>query len=424
MTTDTEQPPEPEQSTAGAAAAADGADLIGPVTVGPVAHGGHCVARYEGRVIFVRHALPGERVLVRVTDATHRNFWRADAVTIIDPSPDRVEPDCPIAGPGRCGGCDFQHVDLAAQRRLKAEVLSEQLKRLAGIEPNVWVEPVDGDSDDGPDAGRRGERWRTRMRYLFDQHGRPGLRVHRSHAVIPLPEEGCRIAVDSINRPPSGVGTEETVGVAAGDGVHWVGEQDPSTTVTEYAAGRTWQLDARAFWQVHRAAAELLTGVVLQGLQPARGETALDLYCGVGLFSGALADAGCRVIGVENSRQAVAGARNNLADVGQRARFVQSRVDRALSRPRGRGALPPRVDLVVLDPPRSGAGGTVISQISRRAPRAIGYVACDPAALARDLGILFEHGYRIDSLRAFDLFPMTHHMECVAILSPGPAGGP
>lgn len=393
-----------------AEAPADG-QLIGPLTIGPVAHGGHCVARHEGRVIFVRHTLPGEHVMARVTDATRASFWRADAVEIIDASPDRVQPGCPIAGPGRCGGCDFQHVDLAGQRRLKADVLREQLWRLAGVEMDVPVEPAEAsDSDAGYD-------WRTRMRYLIDDHGRPGLRAHRSHAVIELPADGCRIADPAISTPSSIDGADEVVGVAAGSGTYWLKDSDRPVPVTEHAAGRVWQLDAREFWQPHVAAAGLLSQVVLEGLRPMPGETAMDLYCGVGLFSGALADAGCRVTGVESSRSAVAAARNNLADVNDRVRFVPSRVDRALSRPRGRDSLPSRVDLVVLDPPRSGAGRKVISQISRRLPRSIAYVACDPAALARDLGILAEQGYRIDSLRAFDLFPMTHHMECVAILS-------
>jgi len=397
--------------------------LIGPVTVGPIAHGGHCVARHEGRVIFVRHALPGEMVMITITDAAQASYWRGDATEILDPSPDRIAPACSISGPGGCGGCDFQHVDPAAQSALKTAVLAEQLHRLAGLDLQVPVESVlrsglrseltSGQTAELPEDGSG---WRTRMRYLFDDQGRPGLRAHRSHRVIPLPPEGCRIASPAIARPADGGQPGgELIAIDAADGVHWLSEGDRAV-VTEHAMGRDWELAGDGFWQVHPAAADLLATTVLDGLQPVPGETAFDLYCGVGLFSGVLADAGCRVTGVESSRVAVAAARRNLAVAGSRARFHAARVDRALSTPRGRGALPTSVDLVVLDPPRSGAGRKVVEQIVRRRPRAIAYVACDPAALARDLGYLLKDSYELGSLRAFDLFPMTQHFECVAIL--------
>ncbi len=354
--------------------------LIGPVDVGPIAHGGHCVARQEGRVIFVRHALPGEQVMISLTDDRHDRFWRADAVEVISASPHRVPVRCPIAGPGLCGGCDFQHVDLAAQRRLKTAVVAEQLRRLAGI---TWSGPVvDVSTPDTAD----GLHWRTRMRYVRDEAGRVGLRAHRSRRVVPLPEGGCRIAAP---------------GALTGD----------EGIVTEYAAGRSWQVAADGFWQVHPAAADTLVMAMLTGLQPAAGEHAFDLYCGVGLFAGALADAGCRVWGLEDSRSAVDLARQNLSDVADRVRLMSARVERGLAR------LPRRVDLVVLDPPRSGAGRSVIEQIASRRPRAIAYVACDPAALARDLATAQALGYAPASITAYDLFPMTHHVECVAILT-------
>ena len=390
--------------------------VVGPVTVGPIAHGGHCVARHEGRVIFVRHALPGETVMITITDTGQSSYWRGDATKIIKPSPDRIVPACPISGPGGCGGCDFQHVTPAAQRGLKSDVLAEQLGRLAGLDVRIPVEEV-------PQGEARAEAtdavgWRTRMRYLIDDHGRPGLRAHRSHRVIALPAEGCRIASPAISRPSGELpGDGELIAIDAADGLHWLGV-DERQVITEHAIGRDWELAGDGFWQVHPRAADLLATTVLDGLRPEPGETAFDLYCGVGLFSGALADAGCRVTGVESSRGAVAAARRNLADAGPRARFHAARVDRALAAPRGRGALPGSVDLVVLDPPRSGAGRKVVEQIVRRRPRAIAYVACDPAALARDLGYLQNQSYELDSLRAFDLFPMTQHFECVAILHP------
>jgi tRNA/tmRNA/rRNA uracil-C5-methylase (TrmA/RlmC/RlmD family) len=387
------------------------ATLLGPIEVGPVAHGGHCVARYEGRVIFVRHALPGEQVLVTITDDSHDRFWRADAVQILAPSPDRVTPPCPIAGPGMCGGCDFQHVDLAAQRRLKAEVVAEQLHRLAGIHWPGIVEAVD------TPGTRAGLGWRTRMRYHVDDRGRAGLRAHRSQAIVPLPINGCALA--DPRTPPvarrlwspgaelvSAAGTTGTALMVDGQLID--GDHD----LLERAAGRSWTVDAADFWQVHPAAADTLVATVLDGLAPRPGEGAFDLYCGVGLFAGALLDAGCRVWCLESSTAAIELAAHNLSDAADRVRLRADRVERGLRR------LPKRTGLIVLDPPRTGAGPAVMKAVASRRPRAIAYVACDPAALARDLGIAADLGYRPSSIRAFDLFPMTAHVECVAILKP------
>jgi tRNA/tmRNA/rRNA uracil-C5-methylase (TrmA/RlmC/RlmD family) len=139
------------------------------VEVGPIAHGGHCVARHEERVVFVRHALPGERVVVSVTEGEDDDrFWRGDAVSVLTPSPDRVPAPCPYAGPGLCGGCDFQHATPVAQRALKADVVREQLSRLAGIDLEVSVEEV-------PPLLR----WRSRMRYVALPDGARGLHLHR-----------------------------------------------------------------------------------------------------------------------------------------------------------------------------------------------------------------------------------------------------
>lgn len=399
-------------------------DVVGPVRVEAIAHGGHCVARYQGRVIFVRHALPGEQVLVTLTDLGHSRYWRGDATTILDPDPDRVEPACEIAGPGGCGGCDFQHVALPAQRRLKSEVVVEQFRRLAGIDCPVTVEPVPQHDPATDEPAGRGFGWRTRMRYPIDETGRAGLHPHRSHRVVPLPDAGCRIAHPDLARPEAtadaAAGPDaELAGVAAADGTHWF-PADAVPVVTEQAAGRTWQLPGDGFWQVHPAAADVLVEAVLSGLDPRPGERAFDLYCGSGLFAGVLADRGCVMTCVESDPAGLQSARHNLADARPRVRFIRGRVDRTLSQPRGKDRLPGRTDLVVLDPPRSGAGRKVVDQIVRRRPRAVAYVACDPAALARDTGYLLGSGYVLDSLRAFDLFPMTHHVECVGVFTAPP----
>jgi tRNA/tmRNA/rRNA uracil-C5-methylase (TrmA/RlmC/RlmD family) len=377
------------------------------VDIGAIAHGGHCVARHEGRVIFVRHAIPGERVQVIVTDGdTDSRFLRADAVEILAASSDRVDAPCPYAGPGRCGGCDFQHISTARQRALLAEVVAEQLQRLAGIEWPVEVEAVPGD------AGGLG--WRTRVRFTATADGRLGLYRHRSHEVEPI--DRCLIAhpdlpdVEPVLR--AGAHSAEAVVTALGDQAV-VTDRADAPVVMERADGRLFRVQAGDFWQVHPGAPEVLTHAVVHGLKPEAGDRCWDLYAGVGLFSAALAGevgpAG-RVTAVESHRRALDHARANLSDLPQ-VRCVTDRVDRFV---RGRAAQG-RVDLVVVDPPRAGVGAAVIKAIARSKPRALAYVACDPASLARDLKTLAGEGYRLDSLRAFDIFPMTQHVECVAI---------
>ena len=400
--------------------------VVGPVEVGPVAHGGHCVARLDvgdggpGRVVFVRHALPGERVLLTLTDTSHARFWRADATDVLVASPERVEPRCPVAGPGLCGGCDWQHASLPEQRRLKAAVVAEQLQRLAGL---TWTGEVEAvpvpDAAGGSVDGGLG--WRTRMRYHADDHGRAALRVHRSSDLVPVPDEGCPIASP---RTPAVTGRTWPAGaevVAGGSPTGSAllvdrrveatrGDANPDGGLRETVRGRAYAVPPGGFWQVHPAAATVLVDAVLAGLAPQPGERAFDLYCGVGVFAGALVDAGAQVWGLESGRAAVAAARTNLADAGGRARFTAELVERGLAR------LPKATDLVVLDPPRSGAGARVVREIAARRPRAVAYVACDPAALARDLATADKHGYNPTSIRAFDLFPMTQHVECVVVL--------
>ncbi|HEX5090998.1 MAG TPA: TRAM domain-containing protein [Nocardioides sp.] len=358
------------------------------VEVGPVAHGGHFVARLGdgGRVVFVRHALPGERVVVEVTEGTEGDrFWRGDAVEVLEPSPDRVTPPCPYAGPGRCGGCDFQHVSLPRQRELKAEVVREQLSRLAGLAVDVVVEPVPGD----PPHEHDGLRWRTRQRLVTLRDGsslassgtgseeRKGMRKYRSHEVIEV--DDCLIAGAPADHVVRGVGFE---------------------------------VEDDGFWQVHPGAPEVLVDTVLSFLAPEPGESVLDLYAGVGLFArflaAAVGDPGLVTL-VEGDRRACAHAEVNVPG----AIALSGDVGDVLT-----GLRPVPVDLVVLDPPREGARRTVVDAVAARQPRAVAYVACDPAALARDVAGFAGHGYALERLRAFDLFPMTHHVECVALLRP------
>jgi tRNA/tmRNA/rRNA uracil-C5-methylase (TrmA/RlmC/RlmD family) len=402
--------------------------------VGPVAHGGHCVARApDGHVVFVRHALPGERVRAVVTEQ-RKGFLRADAVEVLSASPDRVAPPCPWAGPGRCGGCDFQHATLSAQRELKASVVREQLRRLAGYSEErvaalgLTVEELPGTPD--------GLGWRTRVQYTVDASGRAGLLKHRSHEVVPV--DHCRIAHPAVQASPvleqewADLDSLEVIAGAEPNGrsassraeVTVLGTRgrgrpmlvDGPAKVRERAVGRDWSLPAEAFWQVHPAAADTLAATVVELLDPRPSERAWDLYGGAGLFAAALAPpltGTGRLTVVESDPKAAGAAQRNLRDLTTVTVLV-SDVERALGNPRWRA-----VDLVVLDPPRAGAGPVVVERIAARSPRAVAYVACDPAALARDLATFERHGLQLAVLRGFDLFPMTHHVECVALLTPG-----
>jgi tRNA/tmRNA/rRNA uracil-C5-methylase (TrmA/RlmC/RlmD family) len=291
---------------------------------------------------------------------------------VLSASPDRVPAPCPYAGPGLCGGCDFQHVAPERQRSLKAAVVREQLTRLAGLDVEVTVEEV------APLL-----RWLSRMRYVALPGGARGLHVHRSDEVVEI--EDCLI--DAV-LPPASV---ETVATSSGT--------------------RAFQVDRDGFWQSHVEAPRVLVETVLAMAAPEPGERVLDLYSGVGLFAGFLADAvgpAGSVVAVEGSRAACRDARANLPGS---VRVEHGTVDRVLE-----SAYDEPFDLVVLDPPREGARRRVVQQVVDRAPRAVVYVACDPAALARDLRTFGELGYQLQTLRAFDLFPMTHHVECVALL--------
>jgi tRNA/tmRNA/rRNA uracil-C5-methylase (TrmA/RlmC/RlmD family) len=377
------------------------------IEVERVAHGGVCVGHAaDGRVVFVRHTLPGERVRVQVTEE-RRSYLRADAVEILRAAPARVPPPCPWSGPGRCGGCDWQHVALREQRRLKATVVAEQLSRVAGVTRTVVVEAVPGDGS--------GLHWRSRLRLATDPDGRAGFRRHRSHEIEPVGD--CLIAATAadvaelVSRTwPSDV--EVTVDVSS-TGERAIAVGTHREFVTERAAGREWAVPIGGFWQVHVGAADLLARTVTELAEVRAGEVCLDLYSGVGLFAGTLAPRAGRVTAVESDRRACAAARRNLADLP--VTVVHDRVDHWLGSRSREDA--PRADVVVLDPPRKGAGRRVAEAIARMGARRIVYVACDPAALARDTAVLQDRGYALADLRAFDLFPMTAHVECVALFT-------
>ncbi|MFB9567906.1 class I SAM-dependent RNA methyltransferase [Saccharopolyspora hordei] len=367
------------------------------VEVGPVAHGGHCVARHEGRVVFVRHALPGEVVVAEVTEDAGGGFCRADAVEVRTPAAGRVSPPCPLAdmarGRDRCGGCDWQHASAETQRELKAAVVAEQLQRIAGIDWPVRVRDL-----------RRGLlRRRTRARLAVDRRGRAGFRAHRSHRVIPVAD--CPItAADAMAEV---TGRQRRRGRPVARAVRG------GAVARESAGGRAFDVSVQGFWQVHAAAPDVFSETVARMAAVPAGGVAWDLYGGVGLFAAVLAEqAGPSgsVLLVESSARAVEDAVANLRDLPQ-VSFRAGTVERVTE-----DEDLPVPDVVVLDPPRKGAGRAVVEAVTSRRPSRVVHVACDPAALARDVGLYAERGYRLRELEAFDAFPMTHHVECIALL--------
>lgn len=385
-------------------------DLI-DVSIEKVAHGGHFIARHNGAVIFVRHAIPGESCTIQIT-STGSSFNRADVVSVASPSEHRIQPICKYALSSGCGGCDFQHISPAYQRELKSQVITEQFLRIAKMDIHVEVEEV------GPPIA-----WRTRAIATTNKDGKLGFYRSRSHSVVSV--ENCAICVDEMqfseiaSRPLKGdmrveisfsnTG-ERTIALAPTRTEGKARVTEGPAILHENVNGKILEVSQDSFWQSHKQAPELLIKTVLELAKIHHGEQVLDLYGGVGLFTSAIIElvgpsGGVHLI--EGSKIATEDARRNFAQY-KNVTVATGDVAKLLHRVG-------MADVVVLDPPREGAGKDVISQICALKPRAIVYVACDPAALARDTAYLQNHSYSLAQLRAFDLFPMTHHIECVAL---------
>lgn len=409
-------------------------DLI-DLDITGVAHGGIFVGRHEGRVVFVPDTLPGERVRVRLTDTRKKAFWRAEAVEVLEAAPERrahVWPSAAIdrAPDERVGGAEFGHIELGHQRGLKERVIRESLERVGRLELPVSVAPA------GVDETPDGTRWRTRVSLHVDEDGRVGPFAPRSHRVIETPD--LPLATDAIARAAvelrgGAPGRIDLVQPADGrvrvlprpDGAPATGTPE---VVEERVGDRVFRVDAGGFWQVHRLAARALTETVAERIRETAGDLDpdalhLDLYGGVGLFAATLADVGgasTRVVSVESDARATEHAGENLAEwVGARAETA--RVDRYVARLRADASERERERLsrgvVVLDPPRAGAGREVVEGIAGLDPRVVIYVACDPVALARDLATFAVHGYRVEGgVHGLDLFPHSHHVEAVVAL--------
>lgn len=437
------------------------------------AAGGTSIARHDGQVVFVSGALPGEKVRVRTEAGPPARFLRAAVTEVIEASAHRVTDRRleyvpgdsavdPAEGAGAetppgaagFGGMEYAHADLAHSRTLKAEVLRDQLSRIGHIDSDAEVLPAPGETD--------GTDWRTRVQLAVNDEGRAGMLAPRSHEVIPVTTPplaaGALHDLDLLNlrvpgvrrlefawagdhgalivrgRPSAQVldeieswlptsfsllaeaaGPEQSHGRGRGGRPRGRGRSHapaPSLrvirgdrTLTETVDGRDFTVGADGFWQVHRDAAALLSSEVVKAL-PADVEAIADLYCGVGLLGiTAARTTGAPLFGVEGVETAIAHARDNAVDL--EARFLALSVDRARL---------PDSDVIILDPPRAGAGRNATSAIIESAARTVVYVSCDPGTLARDLAALTGGGFAIESLTGFDLFPLTSHLETVTVL--------
>lgn len=399
------------------------------LTIDNVAHGGVFVGRHEGRVLFVPDTLPGETVRVRVTDLK-KSFGRGETLEVLEASPDRVPhvwPEASIerAPERRAGGADLGHVRLAAQRALKQRVIEDALRRTGRIERDVRVQMAPGDDVRG------GLGWRTRLTLQVDEQGRQGAFAPRSHTVVPV--ASLPLATDGIQEQAQldmrlpGASRVDYVQRADGSVDVMATEGDPvrgrTDTILERVGDRELRVDRAGFWQVHREAPGVLVGAVRRAIDTSLIDPKaanLDLYGGVGLLATALGDVlgpQARMMSVESDEVATDHAAENLAEwLGAMAitakvdRFLRDAIQDASASERDRL----RAATVVLDPPRAGAGGETIASLVELAPQQIVYVACDPVAFARDARLLVDGGYDLGPIEAFDLFPHTHHVECVA----------
>ena len=386
------------------------------VEIEKVAHGGHFIARHQGAVIFVRHAIPGEIVEVEIT-GLDKSFARADVKAVLEPSPDRVTPHCRYSG--TCGGCDFQHIDIARQRNLKADVIAEQFARIAKMEIDIEVEEISSPLH-----------WRTRYAASTNERGEAGFKASRSNRVIPI--SSCPILLPEIDFPTlpfEEISSNQRLEVAIGsDGSRSIARMKERVgrtseravpEIVEGAAELNYQVgdlnfrvSQSSFWQSNINAPQALVDAVIAFADLKAGDHLLDLYGGVGLFAGSALShvgPGGRIDIVEGSASATRDAAFNF-DGASNVHIHTGDVVRALKKFK-------RADVVVLDPPRTGAGKDVIGELASLDVRTIVYVACDPAALARDTTYLNDMGYHLAELRAFDLFPMTHHIESIALFT-------
>ena len=395
-----------------------------------IAHGGSAIGRHKGKTVFVPYALPGEHITARVTQDKGR-FAYAEGITLYEPSPDRVRPRCPHFGPGRCGGCHWQHVDYTAQLGFKEQILRDQLQRIGGIKDPL-VHPMIA----SPDPWQ----YRSHVTFSVTPEGKLGFVSTDDQHVIPIQE--CHIirpellelfdeldldipTLTRVRLQLGSDGSDQMVILSTSDdeppeieidfpaSINFLASDNTpanligSTYVSYTVKGRTFRVTAGGFFQVNLPQAETLIDLVLNRLALRGDESVLDLYSGVGLFTAFLAERAGLVTSVESYPPAVTDADMNLTEF-ENVELIEGGVEDVLD------ALEGPFDAAVCDPPRQGLEGTALDALIRHAPRVIVYVSCEPATLARDAKRLLSKGYRLRDVQPVDMFPQTYHIESVA----------
>ncbi len=386
-------------------------DAIVEVTVERILPGGAGLAHAEGRTLLIALAAPGDRVRVRVERVQGRVAF-ASITEIIEPSPVRVEPLCPYFG--LCGGCDFQQLSYEAQLNSKVGIIRDCLRRIAQIDFTGEI-PITA----SPSAWH----YRSRAQWQHDPlRKRLGYFERASHRVCDV--AACPVLVPELEATLESLRVQmredllpeevtELHAVAGDDGASLSPPvpEHPTREVSRRIGGHLYHFSAEGFFQINH---ELLEPLIAAAIGDAQGETAVDLYCGAGLFTLPLSERFTRVLGVEASAAAISYARRNLEDARlDNATLEIARVGDWLA---GKSDARAPIDFLLLDPPRAGAEDGAVNGILALRPRHISYVSCDPATLARDLKALAAGGYKLDSIAAFDMFPQTHHVETIVHL--------
>ncbi len=383
------------------------------VSIEKIVPNGYGLGFAEGLTVLVALAAAGDRLRVRVIQKKGKTAF-AEIEEVLTPSPDRIAPPCPYFGVGKCGGCDFQQMSYDAQLRAKVGILEDSLTRIGKINFEGEIKVI---------ASPKPFAYRSRAQWHLDTHRRRiGYFRRNSHSVIDV--ESCPIITAELQETLTDLRASvewdsfwaervEIEAASAGEQVSVYSSEivEPTEEISFASGENRYFYDARSFFQGNLYLVPQLVETALTG---AGGKSALDLYCGVGLFTLPLARRFELVCGVEASDRAIDAARKNI----EHARFENVRVfsDAVGDWLSENAQHTADVDFILLDPPRTGAERETIEHILKIRPAEISYVSCDPSTLARDLRLLCESVYEIQSITALDLFPQTHHVETVVRL--------
>jgi tRNA/tmRNA/rRNA uracil-C5-methylase (TrmA/RlmC/RlmD family) len=378
-------------------------DII-PLDIGTIANGGHFIARHNNQIIFVRHSITGEKANVKIT-AVNSKFAFGDAVEILKKSKDRVNAPCKYAHPEGCGGCDFQHIDLKTQLNFKKIVIQDQFKRIAKIDINPDL--ISEDSNNGLN-------WRSRLNLGISENKKLGLRSHKSNKIIEIDE--CLIALKEINNLDvfnKHWENNDNIKISCSSEnditISHLGEKiSGSDKLKEVVGDNKFNISPQSFWQSHKSAPNIILEQVLKFANIKKGERVCDLYGGVGLFTLPIS----KIIGengevhlIETNRTCIEDANEMFGDF-KNVFIHHGTVEQKLGSVK-------KINIIILDPPRNGISKQVINQIIEKKPHTIVYVSCNPSTLARDTKILLNNKYELTNVVGLDLFPMTHHIECI-----------